>query len=280
MHVFGHNGSVYWCSRAQEQETQSYFPHGINDMDREISRQLSVTGLISVRAQQSPYSQAVVFEDKCLSYGELEAKSSRLADLLRAKGVRKGDRIVVLTNRCVELPILFCGVLKVGACYVPLDQDSLNVSRISHVVNHVEPILAIISTSKLVLECPALSLEEIQTVIGNDNDTSCNVELAEPEPDDLAYIIYTSGTTSYPKGVMVPHRALSNYVQQGSSEIPFNMWVTPEDRVCSIFSPGFDGKLELKVTLHLESDPSSLYWRYIFDVVRRGNTRDRQHSNI
>ena len=205
----------------------------------------SLIELISGHADARPDALAATCGDKHLTYGQLESRSSKLAVLLRTRGVKRGDRVAVLTTRCVVLPILFCAVLKSGACYVPLDLDDLSSNRIAHVIQDVQPKIALATKPNLEIGCPVLCWDD-----ANDSfedallQTDCEIfkgMVYETRPNDLAYIVYTSGTTSNPKGVMVPHCALLNYVQQGDPNAPFNMCVSESDKVLSIFSPAFDG---------------------------------------
>jgi non-ribosomal peptide synthetase component F len=123
--------------------------------------------------------------------------------------------------------------------------DSLSKSRISHVVERVQPALAVTIGPCSELACPVLSWAEAGEAIKGGFDQAENglsrYEIEGLQPNDLAYIIFTSGTTSNPKGVMIPHSALLNYVQQGDPKTPFNLGATPSDKVLLIFSPAFDG---------------------------------------
>jgi gliotoxin/aspirochlorine biosynthesis peptide synthetase len=209
------------------------------------SKRLSLTGLIAGHASRQPHAVAASCWDKRLTYGELQLKSSQLARALQRRGIRRGDKVVVLTQRCLEMIVCFYAILKTGACYVPLDADNLSQSRIYQTVQHVRPVIAVVTKIGFELDCPTLSWVEMDSATEVDlphaGFHSYESEPEELQPEDLAYIIYTSGTTSTPKGVMIPHRALLNYVQQGDPQTPFNMGVTPLDKVLLLFSPAFDG---------------------------------------
>jgi gliotoxin/aspirochlorine biosynthesis peptide synthetase len=207
--------------------------------------ELSLTGLISRHADARPDALAAVCRDRKLTYGQLQSQGSRLALALHARGIRRGDRVVVLSTRCLEMLVLSYAVLKVGACYIPLDLDSLGKSRIEHVVESLQPALAVTTGPFSKLACPVLSWTEADKAINGgfaqiENGLS-GCEIEGLRPNDLAYIVFTSGTTSNPKGVMIPSSALLNYVQQGDPKSPFNMGVTFSDKVLLIFSPAFDG---------------------------------------
>lgn len=214
-------------------------------MELTISKEASLIGLIAEHCSSRPYAVAASYGDKRLTYGELECRSSLLARLLQSRGISRGDRVVVLTPRCLEMIICFCAILKACACYVPLDADSLSQNRITQIIQHVQPAIAVVIRAGFDVDCPTLLWLEVDSATSGDwqhaNFQLQEFESQEPQPDDLAYIIYTSGTTSNPKGVMIPHRALLNYVQQGDPQTPFNMGVTPLDKVLLLFSPAFDG---------------------------------------
>jgi len=180
---------------------------------------------------------AIVCGQNRITYKELQDASSNIAKSLYGRGVRRGDCVVVLSSRCLETVVLFHAILEAGACYVPLDLDILSLDRISYVIDAVKPALILSSGASVGgITQPIIPYEEL-------NKEKEHGELRQMEDeatlDDLAYIIFTSGTTSAPKGVMIARRSLLNYVQQ--SDPPFNMAITPSDRVLSIFSPAFDG---------------------------------------
>ena len=129
--------------------------------------------------------------------------------------------------RGVETVLAMIAVLKAGATYVPLDPET-----------PTERTQLCLAEAK-----PALILTEAGLCDLRDEARSASVEplAVELKPDDLAYIIFTSGTTGQPKGVPITHRSLNNFVQ-GNQEICIR--VAPEDRVFQGFSPASDGHHE------------------------------------
>lgn len=220
----------------------SSLPSSVLDHGR-VDLQLTLCDLVARSIKQGPDRIAVSAQGSTLSYGELDAACTRLAHRIRSRGVRPGDRVPVLTTRCIEMVVCFISVLRVGACYVPIDLDSWSAERI-------KTTLAIIDARTILTTGPGsydlydvVTREEVQEAVRSGIDGPLpEFEAPGIQPSDLAYIIFTSGTTSAPKGVMVPHRGLVNYVQQGEDVTPFNMQVTPSDTVLLLFSVAFDGK--------------------------------------
>jgi gliotoxin/aspirochlorine biosynthesis peptide synthetase len=203
--------------------------------------QYDVVQLFCQQVNEHPNNTAILSDGLSLSYSMLDIASSTLAIELISKGTKKGDIVVVLASRTVTTAVFFLACLKARLCYVPLEPESMSESYIHDIILTV---------------CPRFILTEIRVDYGLEAITKTESDLVFSKtisedlssvpiygnPSDLIYIIYTSGTTSKPKGVMTPRRAISNYVQQGGKDLPFNMNVTCDDTVLLMFSPAFDGK--------------------------------------
>lgn len=210
----------------------------------------SVCDLIEKWARKNPSHTAILCEEgRRVSYRDLDDAASRIAWLLQQKGVRPGDLIPVLATRSPEMIASFLGILKAGACYVPIDIEAWSEDRIESTLRRVSArvVVDLGGRSGTLPDCDLVSCHEVEAAFwpaaaGQESGRESGRELPQSQirPEDLAYIIFTSGTTSTPKGVMIPHRALLNYVQQGDEEAPFNANATPEDITLLIFSPGFD----------------------------------------
>lgn len=215
----------------------------------------SVLDLIAHHATVRPSHPAIHFGDRTISYRSLDDAATRISWLLHRHGIGHGDLVAVLGRRCPELVACFLGVLKAGAAYVPVDVESWSQERVQWVVEKVKTEVVLdASGAELNIEwfdgvvvpnsevAGAFSETGIDPVLRQKMEREIGRPWEKINPEDLAYIIFTSGTTSLPKGVMLPHRGVLHYVQQGGEEAPFNMHPAPEDKVLLIFSPAFDGK--------------------------------------
>ena len=162
--------------------------------------------LFEEQVEKTPKLPAVIFENRRLTYEELNEQANRLAHTLRDQGVRRGDLVGLLLDRSPEMIVGILGVLKSGGAYVPIDPGypgerkryMLEDSGVQHlVVNREDDVPTGYDGVWLSLPAESGSVPKTNPVWVND-------------PDDLAYVIYTSGSTGKPKGVMVDHRSVCN----------------------------------------------------------------------
>lgn len=199
-------------------------------------------------ASQFPESVAAEDGGRNITYGELHYASNHLANHLSQIGIQSGQKIVIISNRSLEMIVALLGIMKSGACVVPIDFETWSQDRIQTTLETTQCRYAI---STKCIEIPNQELilfqeGDLQHVLDNRRDQPASFSTRGfqlPSADDLAYTIFTSGTTSKPKGVMVPHSAIAHYVQQVSDEAPFNLNVQASSRVLLVFSVAFDACL-------------------------------------
>ena len=166
--------------------------------------------LFTSQAAASPCSIALVHNDIHLSYYELDRRSNMLAHFLRSLGVGPGLSVAICLERGIDQMIAVLGVLKAGACYVPVD-PAYPAERVSFLLEDCQAPVLIVSeglrqslpTGLMLTVSLESDWEQIQQH-SQEEVGSC------VDADELAYIIYTSGSTGKPKGVGVSHRSASN----------------------------------------------------------------------
>ena len=151
--------------------------------------------LMEEQAALHPNRKAVVACDRTLTYAELDRTANIVANNLIAKGVKKGDKVVLLLSRTSRFFTSAYGVLKAGAAYIPSSPDYPE-ERKNTIIEDAQAAYVITD-------------ENADELHMGDNCTKPNVEVS---PDDLVYLIYTSGSTGKPKGVLLRHRGIVNYV--------------------------------------------------------------------
>jgi amino acid adenylation domain-containing protein len=173
-------------------------------------REQCVPQLFETQAARSPDATAVVFQDRSLSYAQLNARANQLARHLRDLGVRPGVLVGICVERSPEMVTGILGILKAGGAYVPLD-PAFPRDRLAFMAADAELGLIVTTESSKdavpdagrVLIFLDSGWEPIGQQPAHDLDPIAG-------PEDIAYVIYTSGSTGKPKGVEIPHRALTN----------------------------------------------------------------------
>lgn len=177
------------------------------------------------QAARAGETTAVVDGPRRLSYADLEIRSSRLAHVLRAEGCADGDRVGILIPKSLEAITALLGVLKAGALYVPLDPAS-PVARLRKVMAACEPRVLLHGGSGTGLAGDLAEGREVRLgslegpASGLPGFRAADVETAPDSPppirrrpEDPAHILFTSGSTGEPKGVVISHRSVLAFVR-------------------------------------------------------------------
>jgi amino acid adenylation domain-containing protein len=217
----------------------------LNATEAEYPRQATLPDLIEAQVVRTPDAVAVEDGETRLTYGELNRKANRVARILQGRGIRPGVIVGVCLSRTVDLPVGLLGILKAGGAYVPLEAE-LPSSRLSYILEDAGPLIVLTERSLLDRLPPTsahvMCLDD-PTEWEDENEQNVDRTL---HPTDLAYILYTSGTTGRPKGVAVIHAALVNFLT-AMSQAP---GMTSTDTLLAVTTLAFDiAGLELYLPL-------------------------------
>ncbi|MBD8487635.1 amino acid adenylation domain-containing protein [Echinicola sp. CAU 1574] len=184
-------------------------------------------------SQNFPDKAALTYNDRTITYQELEELSNIFALNLSKNGAKKGQKIGIYLERSIEYPICLLAILKLGGVFVPIDAHT-PIERTALILEDSEASI-LISTenlySSLQIELKCLFIESLYKNSPSISQTSLEISLS-----DEAYMIYTSGSTGLPKGVLLTHGNLLNLLHSAHQTPGIN----PNDRLLAITSFSFD----------------------------------------
>jgi len=182
-----------------------------NDTRSDLRQDVCVHRLVEQRAQSTPQAVALECDGQALSYRALNERANRVAHRLVALGVRPDTPVAVLLERGIEMVVCWLAVLKAGAAYVPVD-PAHPAGRLAFLLGDSEaPVVLTHSALRARLPQQRATTLEIDGTDWQD-ELASNLQVVGLKPSHLAYVVYTSGSTGEPKGVMVEHRQLANLV--------------------------------------------------------------------
>ncbi|MEZ0095346.1 amino acid adenylation domain-containing protein [Streptacidiphilus sp. EB129] len=195
--------------------------------------------LVIDSARHSPDAPAVRTTAAVVSYRELDQLADRYAAALHRRGVRPGDRVVLWTHKTPDAIALMQGALRIGAVYVPVTASN-PAARVSRITRSCAPAVVVTDEAGLrraqgstwAEEAPLLGFDQLR-------EEATAEDAPAPyrnEPDEPAYILYTSGSTGEPKGVCISHRNALSFVRWAVATVG----VTAEDRLSNHAPFNFD----------------------------------------
>ncbi len=203
--------------------------HGWNDTERPIPNGVGIHHLVEQQVDRTPDTVAVVFEDRSITYRELDERANRLAHHLSGLGVGPDHLVGVHLNRGIDLVVAVVAVHKAGGAYVPLD-PTYPSNRLEHMISD-SGCRVVLTESALLDELPRRDDPGI-TVVAIDRERAA-IDAMPPErpavevsPEHLAYCIYTSGSTGLPKGVLIEHVNAVNFFEGMDERVPHELPAT------------------------------------------------------
>lgn len=189
-------------------------------IDREYNSELTIDGLFEKNIKQYMNSIAVVCNGRSITYKELNEQCGVVAGyLVKYCGVKQGDVVGIIMERDIEIIVAIFAILKIGAAYLPIDTQ-LPDSRIDYMVKSANAKIIIVDAEEKWERNVFWNLVEFKKIsLSKDNYVKNSIIHG---PNDLAYILFTSGSTGYPKGVAVEHKNVIGYINAFLHEFKLN----------------------------------------------------------
>ncbi|HWU72578.1 MAG TPA: amino acid adenylation domain-containing protein, partial [Sphingomonas sp.] len=185
-----------------------------------------------VQVAARPDATAIRFGEQAVSYSMLDARAGAIAAALHAAGIEKGDLVGICLDRSPDMVAALLAVHRLGAAYLPLDPD-FPAARLDYIAKDAgaKALLSERALDHVLADCglPRILIDEVRE--GAEAPAAVAVQ-----PDDLAYVLYTSGSTGNPKGVEISHGALINLLESFRANPGF----TADDSLLAVTTLSFD----------------------------------------
>ncbi|WP_225732618.1 Pls/PosA family non-ribosomal peptide synthetase [Nocardia sp. JCM 34519] len=198
--------------------------------------------LFEASCDAAPDAIAVDRDGTTYSYAELDARANRLAHHLRELGVSSGTRVAILLPRSEQTYVALLGIGKAGATFVPIDPGA-PPDRVAYIIEDAAVAVVVTSTE---LDSALAGLDRVVVRVDADAERIAAAPCGRPEPladdvaDPVAYVMYTSGSSGRPKGVLIAQSSICNFLDV----VPEVYDVRPGDRVYQGMTISFDFSIE------------------------------------
>ncbi|WP_045857585.1 non-ribosomal peptide synthetase [Teredinibacter purpureus] len=213
---------------------RTHMVEGWNQTERDYPTDLCLHQLFEQQVARTPQATALVDANGSLTYQQLNERANQVAQLLSKEGVKRGDCVLLALPRSISFVVAELAIVKSGAIYVPLDLG-LPSDRLQYIHNNCQSEW-LITNSLLERKFTALLNTHVLNIDSNVVVQQSKQNLKNTAaPTDAVYVMYTSGSTGMPKGVVIPHRGVSRLVlNNGYTDIQ------KSDHVAFVANPAFD----------------------------------------
>ncbi|WP_264530616.1 non-ribosomal peptide synthetase [Flavobacterium sp. N502540] len=228
----------------------------------------SVIEIFEQQVKATPENIALVYKGKKYTYTAVNRKVNHLASLLQKEyGIKSGDIIGIMTDYSANTIFSFAAALKLGATYLPLDYN-LTTERLDYILSDTQPKVIITQIEYLNdLFHYDIPLFSIDVMLNEENISDANWQ--NNSKGDIAYIMYTSGSTGVPKGVVIKDKSIVRLVKETNY-----IKIDPQDRILAISNSSFDGStfdiwgaLLNGATLHIPEKDLVLNFELLFQAI-------------
>lgn len=217
------------------QEEKHQLLYKFNDTYADYQSDKTIHELFEEQVKKTPDSIALIYEDKKLTYRELNERANRLARTLKESGVKPESIVAVMVERSVEMIVSIIAILKSGGAYLPVDPEYPQ-ERIQYMLQDSKAGVLLTQKSLLGTEFSGKVIDvEDEQMYALDHGSLENIST----PGNLAYVIYTSGSTGRPKGVMLEHKGIASLQAFFKEDLKVN----EKDRVLQFASSSFDASV-------------------------------------
>ncbi len=206
-----------------------------NQTETDYPQNLCIHQLVEAQVAKNPDAIAVVFEERQITYQELNQRANKLAAYLVSLGVKPEVKVGICIERSLEMVVGLLGILKAGGAYVPID-PAYPSDRIAFLLEDAQ-VTVLVTQESLKSGLPKYTAKVV--CLDSDWETINNtkaISSIDIKPDNLAYVIYTSGSTGKPKGVLIPHSNAVNLLHS----IQQKPGLTAEDVLLAVTTIAFD----------------------------------------
>jgi amino acid adenylation domain-containing protein len=206
----------------------------------EYNTDTDLASVFEAQVQKNPQRIAVCYGNEKLTYEELNAKSNQIANYLISEGIVPGNMVGLMFERSVNMIVGMLGVLKTGAAYLPID-PSLPEQRVSYMLNQSRASFLLTQDNFIERFTAYLPVQTINSAKISLQSTDNPAE--EVYPTDMAYCIFTSGSSGRPKGVMMNHKSVINLVK-GLEQKVYSSYKDKALKVALLASFSFDASVQ------------------------------------